>query len=58
MQEKVAPKIKAYATFFEMMGDSFVYESEYLRFHWAIGELQGVIKLVPHITFHVPKFTD
>ena len=37
------------------MGDSFVYESEYLIFNWAIGGVQGVITVVTHIPGRVPK---
>ena len=44
--------------FFEMTGDSFVYESEYLKFHREIGGVRGVIQVVPHIPGRVPRFTD
>ena len=37
------------ATFFKMMVDSLFYESEYFKFHWYIGGVQGVIPVVPHI---------
>ena len=56
MKEKVAPKRPV--IIFEMIGDSFVYDSEYIRFHWDIGGVQGVIPMVPHIPGHVPQFTD
>ena len=58
MKEKVASKRKACANFFDMMGDSFVYDSEYLKFHWSIGGLQGVITVVPCTPGRVLKFTD
>ena len=56
MKDKVVLKSKAYAAFFEMMGDSFVNESEYLKFHWDFIGVQGVIPVVPHIPIHVPQF--
>ena len=41
-----------------MMGDSFVYGSEYIKFHWAVGGVQGVIPVVPHIPVRVSQFPD
>ena len=38
------------------MGDSLVFESEYLKFNWAIGGVQGVIPVVPHIPGRDPQF--
>ena len=58
MKEDVESKRKVVADFFEIMGDSSVYESEYLNFDWYIGGVQGVIPVVPHILGYVPQFPD
>ena len=58
MKDKMASESQSCAAFFEMMGNSFVNESDYLKFHWAVSGVHGVIVVVPRIPIRVPQSPD